>query len=65
MWTVKHKKTGQVRAVKIVKKSSKKASQVIESLVNSEVDTLSKLDSPNVEKIYEVFEDKFKYYIVK
>lgn len=64
VWTVKHKKGGQIRAVKIVKKSLNKGMKVIESLVNSEIDSLAKLDSPNIEKIYEVFEDKYKYYIV-
>lgn len=64
MWTVKHKNTGQIRAVKIVKKSFKQASKVVEGLVNSEVEALAKLDSPNVEKLYEVFEDKYKYYMV-
>eukprot|EP00826_Nyctotherus_ovalis_P044528 TRINITY_DN480_c0_g1_i14.p1 TRINITY_DN480_c0_g1~~TRINITY_DN480_c0_g1_i14.p1 ORF type:complete len:421 (-),score=165.05 TRINITY_DN480_c0_g1_i14:221-1483(-) len=53
-----------MRAVKIVKKSFKQASKVVDTLVNSEVEALAKLDSPNVEKLFEVFEDKYKYYMV-
>jgi calcium-dependent protein kinase len=53
---VKHKKLGEERAMKIVKKKS-------ESSVN-EIDILKKISHPNIISIYEIFEDAKSYYIM-
>ncbi len=64
VWSVTHKLTKDLRAVKLVKKSlAKKESNALDMLMD-EFEALLKLDSPNVMKIYDVFEDDHKYYIV-
>jgi calcium-dependent protein kinase len=53
---VRHKKLGEERAMKIVKKKS-------ESSVN-EIEILKKISHPNIISIYEIFEDAKSYYIM-
>ncbi len=53
---VKHKKSNEERAMKIVKKKS-------ESSIN-EIEILKKISHPNIISIYEIFEDSKNYYIM-
>ena len=54
-----HKATKQVRAVKILKKSSQDEEKLF-----LEVNILSKLSHPNIMHIYEFYDDKVNFYIV-
>ncbi|KAL4439298.1 hypothetical protein ABPG74_016961 [Tetrahymena malaccensis] len=58
---VKHKKTGQSRALKIVAKNKlgMKEKQVL-----NEIKILSKLDHPNIIKLYEYYQDRYAYYLI-
>ena len=51
-----------IRAVKIIKKES--MSKEEEESFKQEMATLKKLDHPNILKLYEVFEDSKKYFLV-
>ncbi len=53
---VKHKQLGEIRAMKIVNK--KLSSSMYE------IDILRKISHPNIVNIFEIFEDKKKYYII-
>ncbi len=53
---VRHKKSNEERAMKIVKKKS-------ESSIN-EIEILKKISHPNIISIYEIFEDSKNYYIM-
>jgi len=64
VWSVTHRVTKDTRAVKIVKKSLVKQYSRLNDLVMSEFESLSSMDSPNIMKIFEIFEDPHKYYIV-
>eukprot|EP01022_Parablepharisma_sp_SALTPOND_P016793 TRINITY_DN2545_c0_g1_i1.p2 TRINITY_DN2545_c0_g1~~TRINITY_DN2545_c0_g1_i1.p2 ORF type:complete len:359 (-),score=36.97 TRINITY_DN2545_c0_g1_i1:610-1686(-) len=64
VWSVTHRSTKDLRAVKIVKKSLAKQYSKMLDMLMSEFNTLAQLDSPNVMKIFEIFEDRHKYYIV-
>ena len=54
-----HKATKQVRAVKILKKSSQDEEKLF-----LEVNILAKLSHPNIMHIYEFYDDKVNFYIV-
>ncbi|EAR92243.2 calmodulin-domain kinase (macronuclear) [Tetrahymena thermophila SB210] len=58
---VKHKKTGQSRALKIVAKNKL---GVKEKQVLNEIKILSKLDHPNIIKLYEYYQDRYAYYLI-
>ena len=51
-----------IRAVKIIKKES--MSKEEEESFKQEMATLKRLDHPNILKLYEVFEDSKKYFLV-
>jgi len=59
---VVHKATGLVRATKILRKDALDTAETTKLI--SEVQILTTLDHPHIMKIYEMFEDKNKYYIV-
>ena len=52
-----------IRAVKIIKKEAMNEEQ--ETSFKYEISILQKLDHPNIIKLYEVFEDDRKYYLVQ
>jgi len=54
-----HKQTGQVRAVKILKKSDQDEEKLF-----LEVDILARLSHPNIMQIYEFYDDYTNFYIV-
>ena len=54
-----HKQTGQVRAVKILKKSEQDEEKLF-----LEVDILARLSHPNIMQIYEFYDDNTNFYIV-
>ena len=56
-----HKDSGKFRAIKLLyKKQISNKSEVI-----SEIDNLTKLDHPNVIRLYEYFETKSKIFLVQ
>jgi len=57
-----HKVTGQVRAVKIYRKEKLSPTELQELIREAEV--LRQFDHPNIVRIYEMFEDTKRYYIV-
>lgn len=57
-----HKLTGQIRAVKIYRKE-KVSSEELRALMH-EAEILKHFDHPNIIRIYEMFEDAKRYYIV-
>jgi len=57
-----HKATGLARAAKILRKDA--ISTVEHNKLIQEVQLLTSLDHPHILKIYEMFEDKNKYYII-
>ena len=54
-----HKKSGQARAIKILKKSEQDTEKLF-----LEVEILSKLSHPNIMQIYEFYDDAINFYIV-
>ena len=52
------------RAAKILQKSQSKKDEKLFELLLSEINILSKVDSPNVMKVIEIFESQKYYYIV-
>jgi len=59
---VVHKATGLVRATKILRKDA--IDEKEQNKLNAEVAILTSLDHPHIMKIYEMYEDRNKYYIV-
>jgi len=57
-----HKATGLMRAAKLLRKDAIDSEE--HNKMISEVQILTNLDHPNIMKIYEMYEDKNKYYIV-
>ena len=53
---VKHKKLGEIRAMKIINKKSENAQM--------EIDILRKISHPNILNVFEIYEDTKKYYIM-
>lgn len=53
---VRHKKLGEERAMKIINKKSESA--------QNEVEILRKIAHPNIVKVFEIYEDSRKYYIM-
>lgn len=54
--------TKVTRAVKLIKKESMSSEE--EQSFKHEISILKKLDHPNILKLYEVFEDEKRYYLV-
>lgn len=64
VWLGTHKRTGDIRAIKIFKKSEIPEEEIESRSVLAEVEILRTLDHPNILKVYEYFEDQDHYYIV-
>eukprot|EP00826_Nyctotherus_ovalis_P041608 TRINITY_DN421_c0_g1_i7.p1 TRINITY_DN421_c0_g1~~TRINITY_DN421_c0_g1_i7.p1 ORF type:complete len:325 (-),score=100.09 TRINITY_DN421_c0_g1_i7:558-1532(-) len=64
IWKVKNKETGEFRAVKVVKKPVEGESAENVDAFFDERDKLTKLNSPNVLKAYDAYEDEGAYYLV-
>ena len=57
-----HKITGEERAVKFMRKEQMTPKAKI--WFENEINILKTLDHPNIVKLYEIYEDEFKYYLV-
>jgi len=57
-----NRSTKTVRAVKIIRKESMTPDE--EKNFKYEINILKKLDHPNIIKLYEIFEDASRYYLV-
>lgn len=55
-------KSGEERAIKVIKKESLGKDQ--KDSVFAELELLKKMDHPNIIKLYEVFESEEKYHVV-
>jgi hypothetical protein len=62
VYKARHKESGQIRAIKKIRKDHSKAKD-IETLLK-DVEILKKLDHPNIIKVYEFYQDSGNYYIV-
>lgn len=60
---VKHKTTGQIRAIKIISKKSINEFYTLDEIEN-EIQVLKNLAHPNIIKLFEVFSDYKNYYLV-
>jgi len=65
VWSVTHRTTKDIRAVKMIKKSAIKTQAKLEELIKSEIESLIKLDCPNIMKVHAVYEDAHKYFVVQ
>ena len=63
VYKVQNKLTGQVRAMKIIKKSATCTEQDDQEIVN-EINILRTMDHPNILKIFEFYSNKESYSIV-
>jgi len=59
---LKNKTTGEELAVKIINKSDMQQEDLL--ALQTEVEILSQIDHPNVVKLFEVWEDKLKFFMV-
>jgi len=59
---VNNKLTQQTRAVKIIRKDALQGNEKIKFFYEMEI--MKKLDHPNILRIYEVFQDNKRYYLV-
>lgn len=57
-----NRKTGAIRAVKIIRKESLDAKEKVRFF--EEIEILRQLDHPNIVRLYEVFQDEKRYYLV-
>ena len=57
-----HRTTKVIRAVKLIRKDAMTAEE--EQSFKDEISILSELDQPNILKLYEVFSDDKRYYLV-
>lgn len=64
VWLCTHKRTDDVRAVKVFKKSEISYEEIASRAVFAEVEILKSLDHPNILKVFEYFEDSEHFYIV-
>ena len=62
VYVCKSKTTRQVRAVKVLEKTAIEDSE--KERFMSEINILKIMDHPNIVKLYEVFQDKKRYYLV-
>lgn len=63
VWECEHKKTKILRAVKILRRDLLSSGNEFEKIFK-EVEILKKLDHPNIVKIYEMFQDEKRFYVV-
>jgi len=61
-WEVRHKKSGLTRSIKIINKSKLQEAQ-LKNLKN-EVKILAILDHPNIQRVFEFYEDSHFFYII-
>jgi len=59
---IQHKVTGELRAMKVLKKDEV-SKEFKKSLLN-EIDILKQLDHPNIVKLYEFYQDKLNFYLI-
>ncbi|MCQ2820543.1 MAG: protein kinase [archaeon] len=59
----RHKKTAQIRAIKIISKKQINNNYTVEEIQN-EIEVLKGLAHPNIIKLYEVYNDAENYYLV-
>ncbi len=57
-----NRKTGAIRAVKIIRKDSLDSKE--KARFFQEIEILRQLDHPNIVRLYEVFQDEKRYYLV-
>ena len=57
-----HNSCGQIRAVKIMSKADLSTTDALK--LKQEIEILRNLDHPNIMKLYEIFEDHQKFYLV-
>lgn len=62
MYKAVHKKTGEIRSIKLIEKMNVEEER--EGELFSEVKVLKKMDHPNIMKIYEFSSDAKYYYLV-
>lgn len=62
VYKAKHRDTGIMRAVKMIDKLRLNAEEIV--LLQNEVNSLKNLTHPNIVKIYEIYENKNKFYLV-
>ena len=61
---VVHKVTGQMRALKTIRKSMITQEMRRKAKFFNEVDILKDADHPNIIKLYDIYEDKMSFYLV-
>lgn len=59
-----HRKTGNLRALKIIDKSNLDLLDNLMSEGNSEIQILSELDHPGIMRVFEWFEDPKRFYLI-
>ena len=64
VYKVKHKETGVIRAIKMIKKSKKGKSSWINEEIIKEIELLKSIDHQNIIKIHEFYEADSFFYIV-
>ena len=64
VYKVQHKKTSQIRAMKIISKTQLKESYYTEELIENEIEVLKNINHPNIIKLYEVYHDNSNYYLI-
>lgn len=57
-----HRKTGNTRAVKVIKTENLNKKQLVR--LQTEIDVLKDLDHPNILRLYETFKDDKRHYLV-
>ena len=63
VYKVQHKKTFQIRAMKVISKTQLKENFNEESIKN-EIEVLKNINHPNIIKLYEVYHDDNNYYLI-
>ena len=63
VYKIQHKKTSQIRAMKIISKTQLKESYT-EELIENEIEVLKNINHPNIIKLYEVYHDNLNYYLI-
>lgn len=63
VYKIKHKKTGQIRALKVISKQQLK-NNYNEKEIENEIEVLKNVCHPNIIKLYEVYNDPESYYLL-